>query len=116
MDDLHRQVQALRAGHDLLQASDVLALQEQFEGAPEVLSMQLAFSLGDHAGDAKVREALGIILKANIESPFVRQAVVRALSGKELQFMRDYLVSDQLVDDTVPARLALNSDAIGSWG
>jgi glucose/arabinose dehydrogenase/mono/diheme cytochrome c family protein len=105
--DLQRQIQALRAGHELLRAEDLLALQQQLEGAAEALSMQLAFAMGNHAGDAAVRNALGNLLTAKLASPYVRQAVVRAVAGQELQFLREYLASGQLVVATGPAKVAL---------
>jgi mono/diheme cytochrome c family protein/glucose/arabinose dehydrogenase len=107
--DIHRQIQALRAGRGLLQAVDILALQPQLEGAPEALSMQLALAMGDYADDAKVRYALGKLLTEGLASPYVLQAVTRAVAGQELQFLQEYLASDSLGEASKPGRVALRS-------
>lgn len=107
--DVHRQVQALRAGRSLLTAQDLLALHDEWRGAAEVLAMQLAFAMGDHSADTRIREALAENLGANLSSAYVRQAVVRALSTRELPFLRDLLASEALAVDGAPGREALQA-------
>ncbi|MEZ5501503.1 MAG: family 16 glycoside hydrolase [Halioglobus sp.] len=107
--DPQRQVQALRAGHALLQASDLLALQAQLSDAPEVVAMQLAFAMGDHAGDARVRAALAALLAADRDSPYVRQAVVRAVAGQELPFLRSCLDGASLAQASASDKAALRA-------
>lgn len=107
--DAPRQVQALRAGRRQLQASDLLALHDEWRDAPDALAMQLAFAMGDYSADASVREALAELLGANLASPYVNQAVVRAVAGHELPFLRDYLASGALAIVSAPARAALRA-------
>ena len=110
------QVQALRAGHSLLDVADLLLLQQALtdeQGTPdavgqrEALSMQLAFAMVDHVADARVREALAELLTAELASPYVRQAVVRAVAGQELLFLGELLASDQLAQPSAPAEAVL---------
>jgi putative membrane-bound dehydrogenase-like protein len=96
ISDVHRQVQALRAGRALLGAEDVLALDDALRAAPELLRMQLAFVLGDFASQAPVRARLLNLLSVHLNSPYVRQAVVRATHGMELQFLSEALLSNVL--------------------
>jgi mono/diheme cytochrome c family protein/glucose/arabinose dehydrogenase len=94
--DLQRQLQALRAGSSRLTSEDLLQLAEKLQGAPEALAMQLAFALGNHADDPAIRAHLENLLTARLESPYVRQAVVRAVDKEELVFLREYLASGRL--------------------
>jgi putative membrane-bound dehydrogenase-like protein len=94
--DLQRQVQVLRAGKSLLTTADLVALHEQLQNAPTALAMQLAFAMVGHAAEPSVREALANTLLSALSSPYVRQAVVRAVSGQELVFLREILTSNQL--------------------
>ena len=115
-DDTQRQIQALRAGRSLLSAADLVTLYEELSpDSADVLSMQLAFAMGDHASDASVRRALVTLLTANIESPYIRQAVVRAVAGEELLFLREYLGSEHLAAVSEAARTALSSLASGAY-
>ncbi len=110
------QVQALRAGHSLLDVSDLLLLQQALMdaegttaaiGQREALAMQLAFAMVDHVADARVRDALAELLTAQLASPYVRQAVVRAVAGQELVFLDELLASDQLAQSSAPAEAVL---------
>lgn len=103
ISDVHRQVQALRAGRALLRVEDVLALDEALADAPESLRMQLAFVLGDFASQAPVRSRLLNLLSAQLSSPYVRQAVVRATQGIEFQFLSEALLSDVLAQQSETA-------------
>ena len=104
---LQLQMQALRAGHSLLQVADLLRLQAVLLAASdaadgpadshrEALSMQLAFAMAGHTSDESVRTALIQLLAAQRGSPYVRQAAVRAVAGQELAFLREILASGQL--------------------
>jgi len=113
--DVPRQVQALRAGRAQFEPSNLLALHEALRGAPDVLSMQLAFAMGDHAADARIRRALAELLAAHPASPYVRQAVVRALANWELTFLRDALASDALAANSAHGEAALQALAGGAY-
>ena len=108
VSDERRQVQALRAGRSQLRVEDVLALDEALGKAPESLQMQLAFVMGDFVGDAQVRTRLLNVLSGQLASPYVRQAVVRAVQGIEFQFLSEALASDVLAqrNDMTEALLA----------
>lgn len=115
-DDTHRQIQALRAGRSLLSAADLVILYEALSpDSPDVLSMQLAFAMEAHASDASVRSALVALLTADVVSPYMRQAAVRAVAGKELIFLREYLGSENLETESEPARAALSSLANAAY-
>ncbi len=113
--DPHRQLQALRAGRGQLGAADMLALHQALEDAPEPLAMQLAFALGDHSGDPAVRSALGAITTAQLASPYVRQAVVRAVSGQELAFLEEYFDTGQPDQASAPAKALLKALAESAY-
>ena len=113
--DLQRQIQVLRAGRALLQASDLIALQQAYRDAPEALTMQLAFVMGDHSDDAAVRAALAQLSMANLASPYVRQAVVRAVNGQELVFLQEYLAANALADESKEAKALLTALAVQSY-
>lgn len=127
------QIQALRAGRSLLRVADLLFLHNTLqqphgvssEDPPgdlraaadldEALSMQLAFAMGDHAPDPDVRAALAEMLTAELASPYVRQAVVRAVAGRELVFLRELLEAGQLAQPGDPAEAALASLANNAY-
>ncbi len=104
--DVQRQIQVLRAGRTLLLADDFVALQQALQEAPEALTLQLAFAMGDCAEDASVRNALLNILSQNPDSPFVRQAVVRAVHGQEILLLQQYF-SDSRFSTATPGGRAL---------
>ena len=115
-DDTQRQVQALRAGRSLLSAADLVTLYEALSPEPaDALSMQLAFAMGDHAADPSVRRSLASLLRADLAVPYIRQAVVRAVAGEELSFLREYLNSKRLEAVSDAARDALSSLASGAY-
>lgn len=89
IDDPQRQLQVLRAGRELLQTDDVLALDDLMRDAPEVLRMQLAFVMGDHVANEQIRQGLQNALATALESTYVSQAVIRAVAGRELEFLRE---------------------------
>ena len=105
--DTQRQLQALRAGRGFLQLADMPPLYASLNTAPEVLRMQLAFVLGDHAGDAGVREHLQNLLQDNLASIYVSQAIVRAVQGREWLFTQELLGKDGLAQQSEPAGAVL---------
>lgn len=128
------QIQALRAGHSLLQIADLLLLRELLNEASvsvseaadqpenvatasdlEALSMQLAFAMGDHASDPDMRAVLAEMLAAELSSPYVAQAVVRAVAGQELVFLRELLAADQLAQPGDAAQAVLASLANNAY-
>jgi glucose/arabinose dehydrogenase/mono/diheme cytochrome c family protein len=113
--DPQRQIQALRAGHSLLSATDLVALSEDLKGSSEAVSMQLAFAMADHASDARVRGALAALLSADLASPYIRQAVVRAVAGHELLFLGEYLAAENLATPSDPAKAVLGTLASGAY-
>lgn len=96
VDDPVRQQQVLRAGRAVLGSNDLVALAPGLRESNEAVRMQLAFALGDHAGNAAVRQQLVGILSANLSSPYVTQAVLRAVQGHELVFIPEVLASPEL--------------------
>lgn len=116
--NLQVQLQVLRAGRSLLQVDDLLRLKQQLINAGvqgdaadawkiEALTMQLAFAMADHAGDERIRTALADMLGADLASAYVRQAVVRAVAGQELQFLREVLELEQLAQSSPGAEMLL---------
>lgn len=119
------QTQVLRAGRTLLQGADLVQLQQTLVGADaqpvaagdsarEALAMQLAFAMTDHVSDVSVRQALAELLTVELASPYVRQAVVRAVAGQELVFLGEILASDQMPEasaggEAVLAALSANA-------
>jgi glucose/arabinose dehydrogenase/mono/diheme cytochrome c family protein len=87
MNDPARQVQVLRAGRGLLTLPDLLAAVEATGGAAADLRMQLAFALGDFADAEAAQVALLALQAERSNSPYLRQAVVRAVRGAELPFL-----------------------------
>jgi glucose/arabinose dehydrogenase/mono/diheme cytochrome c family protein len=100
MPDVHRQVQALRAGRSLLSESQLLKLAEQLEFAPEAVQVQLAFALGDYTGSAQIRAVLLAMITLHQERDLLQQAVVRALHGNEIDFMKEALQQGSLAEET----------------
>ena len=88
-EDAQRQIQALRAGRTLLSAEDYPGLVKQLAGAPVAVRLQLAFAMRDQADDARVRASLLEVLAPSLEDVYLRQAVVRAVHGHELVFLRE---------------------------
>ncbi len=95
-DDPWRQVQALRAGAELLGESDMIALSDVLAGAPERVQLQWLFELGHFAASPALRERLRDNLHANIDSPLVRQAAVRALRGQEMTAIPEMLADSRM--------------------
>ena len=106
--DKHRQVQALRAGAGLLSAEQLVGLVGTLETAGEAVVLQYALALGTHAGDAEVRRILAEILGAGHQSPFIRQAVARAVLGNELTFLSELLAGGVLAEEADSASRALS--------
>lgn len=95
-EDPKRQIQVLRAGRDQLQLEDINALYVSLADAPEAVRMQLVFVAGDFVADETVRGQLLQMLVADIANPYISQAVLRAVQGEELLFMRELLAGNHL--------------------
>jgi glucose/arabinose dehydrogenase/mono/diheme cytochrome c family protein len=108
-NDTQRQIQALRACQTLLQPEDFLHLAEQLDQAPEAVVMQLIFAMGDHTDDPAIRESMARLLTPRLESPYIQQAVVRALEGQELLFLQEYLASNRLPTESQGGQLLLKT-------
>ncbi|TDG14101.1 DUF1080 domain-containing protein [Seongchinamella unica] len=91
--DPQRQIHALRAGAGIVDATRLLAAAEVFEMAEPMVQVQYAFALGPWATEPGVRDVLAGILQRGSDSVYVRQAVVRALHGQEMAFLREHLDS-----------------------
>lgn len=115
IEDPERQYQTLRAGRSTLQAEDMLALASTLSDAPERLQMQLAFTLGDYAKQPDIRERILNILLSNPDSEYVRQAVIRAVSGVEFEFLSQALDSDNLNDETESTKTMLATLAANAY-
>lgn len=100
MADTQRQLQALRAGRSKLQPVDVKQLYALLQQAPEVLRMQLAFVMGDYAAEPSIRQLLQQTLASSLDSPYVTQAVLRAVRSQEVLFLRELLAGDVLETET----------------
>jgi mono/diheme cytochrome c family protein/glucose/arabinose dehydrogenase len=113
--DLQRQLQVLRAGRSELGEEDLLALYQAVDPAPEALAMQLAFAMGDWSKTASVRDALGMLLEANLASNYVSQAVIRAVRGNELVFLQELLAAQRLKVPGKGAESVLAALAAGAY-
>jgi mono/diheme cytochrome c family protein len=115
--DAWRQVQALRAGGQLLDVTDMLALATELREAPERVQVQwaLAQRQQQHAASPAIRRALRERLLANLESPYVRQAVVRAVRGEELAFLSEVLYAAAFEVPTEPAKQVLGALAASAY-
>ncbi len=98
----HRQVQALRSGADVLQLEDLLELADT--RLHPAVAVQLAFGLALHSQDSEARAALIAGLDAAPGSPYLRQAVISAVSGAELDFIPEVLASSLLAEDSAVGR------------
>jgi glucose/arabinose dehydrogenase/mono/diheme cytochrome c family protein len=113
--DSQRQIQALRAGVQLLDAGQLVGLSAALQDADESVVMQYALALGTHANDVAARRVLGGLLDTAQDSPFVRQAVVRAVLGNELEFLAELLAGGRLVEETASASTALSAIAASAY-
>ncbi|MBM70462.1 MAG: cytochrome c, class I [Haliea sp.] len=113
--DPWRQVQALRAGSELLSAEDMLALAGSLAQAPERVQMQLALALGRYAERDAVRDQLRQALIANIDSVYVRQAVIRAVTGQEMPFLALLMTDPAFVGQSSAKAEALGTLAVNAY-
>jgi mono/diheme cytochrome c family protein len=100
MNDPGRQVQALRAGRLLLSLEDMETLYASLGDGDEAVRMQLAFSMGEHNEDAAIRDLLRQLLVAGADSPYISQAVLKAVSSREMLFLQELLASTLLTENT----------------
>ena len=113
--DAHRQAQVLRAGAPLLSPQDLLFLLAQQPSADEAVTLQLALAMGQFADRVDIRQALAQILTSHQTSPYVTQAVERAVSGRELHFLTEYLAQAPMADSTREARVVLKFLAANAY-
>jgi glucose/arabinose dehydrogenase/mono/diheme cytochrome c family protein len=113
--DEKRQVQALRAGGGLLQPIDLARLYRELDDAPESVRVQLAFAMADHRNAAVVQEALREMLASGMGSVYLRQAVVRAVRGVEMQFLQEMFASGKFDGESEAAIEALSALAAGAY-
>ena len=113
--DEKRQVQALRAGSGLLQSIDLARLYRELDDAPESVRVQLAFAMADHSEAEVVREALREMLASGLESVYLRQAVVRAVRGVDMQFLQELFASGKFDDESEAGIEALSALAAGAY-
>ena len=111
--DVHRQVQALRAGAGELQQADLLRLAGQTH--PGAVQMQLAFALGAHAAQPATRISLLALLQRNIDNIYIRQALVRAVRGEELAFLPELLASPLFDEAAAPATELVGQVALSAY-
>jgi putative membrane-bound dehydrogenase-like protein len=104
--DEWRQYHAIRAGSDALDASALLGILNGSQNLAPRVVMQIAAALTPAASDSKVRGALQAALHDYIEDVFVRQAVVHAVAGSELQFLVELTV-DPILQSQSAANEAL---------
>ncbi len=114
-DDPHRQVQALRAGAALLSPEDLLILHTQQTLGAEAVTLQLALAMGQFADRVDIRQALAKLLASHLASPYVTQAVERAVSGRELHFLSEYLAAGTMVEATAQGRAVLKFLAANAY-
>lgn len=105
--DTQRQVNALRAGAAALNAADLVALAQSQSGAPVAVRMQLALAMASVASAPEVRLALAGMLGEGSANDYVRQAVVRAVSGREMTFLQELFAGEGLDTETEGAAAAL---------
>lgn len=98
--DPQRQIQALRAGRNLLSASDLTQFLDSETPITENVATQVAFTLGDHVESATTRQQLSALLKDHAQSSYVRQAAIDSVTGQEFQYLQELLESDTLAADT----------------
>lgn len=108
MDDVPRQVNALRAGAARLTDADLLALHERWREAAIALRMQLALTFAAREKAPALQTALVELLQSGADDMYLRQAVVRAVSGAELQFLEALFAADALATETEGAISALD--------
>ena len=113
--DPHRQVQALRAGAALLSPEDLLILHVQQTLGGEAVTLQLALAMGQFADRVDIRQALTGLLASHLASPYVTQAVERAVSGRELHFLSEYLAAETMAEATAEGRVVLKFLAANAY-
>ncbi len=107
IDDIPRQVNALRAGRDQLTQDDLLLLYQQWHDAPVALRMQLALATTQASETDAVQQALAALLTTGNDNVYLRQAVVRAVRSHELAFLAVLLNAKDYQTDKEGARQAL---------
>lgn len=109
IDDVHRQVNVLRAGKALLNTQDWLALHQQLGDSGEAVKMQLILAMASDAEDERIRTVLADLLESGHDSAFMRQAVVRAVRDRETEFLGEFLQAGKLGNESDGAKKALTA-------
>ncbi|MFT6889170.1 MAG: mono/diheme cytochrome c family protein/glucose/arabinose dehydrogenase [Halioglobus sp.] len=115
MQDPWRQVQALRAGAAQLSMPDMLDLSAALAQAPERVQTQLALEYRRHAPSGAVLTQLRKTLIANLDSAYVRQAIVRAVHGQEMNFLPALLEDQGLATESEAAANVLGAIAANAY-
>ncbi|QFU75947.1 DUF1080 domain-containing protein [Halioglobus maricola] len=96
LPDAHRRIQALRAAEGVLSGEQLIQASELLIDAEESVLLQLAFAMGQHSDSAEVRARLVELLDSKHAGLYLRQAVVRSVLGKELEFLQEVYAAGEL--------------------
>jgi glucose/arabinose dehydrogenase/mono/diheme cytochrome c family protein len=91
-------IQALRAGGQLVKASDIINKLSSISDESARLRQQLVISLRHHNTQPNVLATLQSFLEKNRQSDYMRVAVVAAARGQEFAFLKRLLASKQWSD------------------
>lgn len=92
-----RQVQALRAGAELLAAADLQGLLER-DDLTAALQLQLAYAIEAQLEDPNIQQHWVQLSAAAADSELLRQALVRSASAREFELLQALLNADSLQD------------------
>ena len=115
IDDPQRQLHVLRAGRKLLTRDDMKTLYATLGEGSESTRMQLAFVMGEYASDGDVRAMLRNLLVAGTESPYITQAVLKAVDGGEMLFLQELFASGLLAENNTASVEILSALAGGAY-
>ncbi|MCX2982065.1 DUF1080 domain-containing protein [Halieaceae bacterium IMCC14734] len=93
-----RQLQALRAGAKLLTAADLNTLLQR-EDLPAVVHLQLAYAMQAQLQDPTIQQQWVQLAAASVDSALLRQALVRAATGREFKLLQALFAADVLQDE-----------------
>lgn len=85
-DDYSSVVQALRAGHEVLQVDDVLGLLDS-EKQEDILRQQIIFNLSRWPESRQVQRTLIALLDSHIANPYLNQAILATVKELEMTFL-----------------------------
>jgi putative membrane-bound dehydrogenase-like protein len=93
-------IQALRAGGQLINGSDILKKLSSVSNESARLRQQLVMSLRHHNTGANVLAMLQSFLDKNMQNDYMRIAVMAATRGREFEFLKQLLASSQWSEQT----------------